>query len=46
MEASMFNRNAGLNERYGAMYQAAVQRITEEQQMRNSIDNFYQKNEG
>ena len=46
MEASAFNRNAGLQERYMGLYQAAVQKITEEQQARNSIDNFYQKNEG
>ena len=29
-----------------AMYQKAVQDITQEQQVRNSIDNMYQSNEG
>lgn len=46
LEASMFNRNAGLQQGYADMYQAAVQRITEEQQQRNSVDNFYMRNEG
>lgn len=46
MEASAFNRNAGMLERYTAMYQAAVLKITEEQQQRKSIDNFYMRNEG
>ena len=46
VEASAFNRNYALMERYLAMYQNAVQGITQEQQVRNSIDNFYQRNEG
>jgi hypothetical protein len=46
MEAAAFNRNYALQERYMAMYQKAVQDITQEQQIRNSIDNMYQRNEG
>ena len=46
LEASSFNRNAGMLERYTQLYQAAVQKVTEEQQARNSIDNFYMRNEG
>jgi hypothetical protein len=46
VEASAFNRNYALMERYLGMYQNAVQGITQEQQVRNSIDNFYQRNEG
>ena len=46
VEAAAFNRNYALQERYLGMYQNAVQNITQEQQVRNSIDNFYQRNEG
>jgi hypothetical protein len=46
VEAAAFNRNYALQERYMAMYQKAVQDITQEQQVRNSIDNMYQRNEG
>ena len=46
VEAASFNRNYPLQERYMAMYQKAVQDIAQEQQVRGSIDNFYQKNEG
>ena len=46
VEASAFNRNYALQERYMAMYQKAVQDIAQEQQVRGSIDNFYQRNEG
>lgn len=46
MEASVFNRNPQLNEKYTAMYQMAIERITQEQQQRNSVDNMYMRNEG
>ena len=46
VEAAAFNRNYALQERYMAMYQKAVQDITQEQQVRNSIDNMYQRNAG
>ena len=46
VEAAAFNRNYALQERYMAMYQKAVQDIAQEQQVRNSIDNMYQRNEG
>ena len=46
VEAAAFNRNYALQERYLGMYQNAVQQIAQEQQVRNSIDNFYQRNEG
>lgn len=45
-EASLFNRNFPLHERYTALYQQAIGRISEEQQGRISVDNFYMKNEG
>lgn len=46
VEAAAFNRNYALQERYMAMYQKAVQDISQEQQIRNSIDNMYLRNEG
>lgn len=46
VEACNFNRNYALQERYLALFQKAIQDVTEEQQFRHSIDNFYQRNEG
>ena len=46
VEASIFNRNYPLQERYIGMYREAVQAINKEQQARLSTDNFYMKSEG
>ena len=46
VEAASFNRNEQMVQKYIALYQAAVQAINKEGNMRLSIDNFYQKSEG
>ena len=46
VEASSFNRNDAMMQKYTALYQAAVQAVNREGNMRLSIDNFYQKSEG
>ena len=46
IEASVFNRNYNLQDRYTAMYQQAVKAINNEQSNKLSIDNFYMKTEG
>ena len=46
IEAASFNRNEQMVQKYIALYQAAVQAINKEGNMRLSIDNFYQKSEG
>tara|TARA_X000001382_G_C3143007_1_gene170235 strand:+ start:352 stop:975 length:624 start_codon:yes stop_codon:yes gene_type:complete len=45
-EASSFNRNDQMMQKYMALYQGAVQAVNREGNMRLSIDNFYQKSEG
>ena len=46
IEASVFNRNYNLQDRYTAMYQQAVKAINNEQSNKLSSDNFYMKTEG
>ena len=46
IEASAFNRNYNLQDRYTAMYQQAVKAINNEQSNKLSSDNFYMKTEG
>lgn len=46
VEAASFNRNEQMVQKYIALYQAAVQAVNKEGNMRLSIDNFYQKSEG
>jgi len=46
VEASSFNRNDPMMQKYMALYQASVQAVNREANMRLSIDNFYQKSEG
>ena len=46
IEASIFNRNFPLQERYMAMYKEAVQAINNEQLVGISNDDFYKKSEG
>ena len=46
IEASVFNRNYNLQDRYTAMYQQAVKAINNEQSTKLSSDNFYMKTEG
>jgi len=46
VEASSFNRNDAMMQKYMALYQASVQAVNKEGNMRLSIDNFYQKSEG
>lgn len=46
VEASSFNRNDAMMQKYTALYQASVQAVNREGNMRLSIDNFYQKSEG
>ena len=46
IEASVFNRNYNLQDRYTAMYQQAVKAINNEQSNKLSRDNFYMKTEG
>ena len=46
IEASVFNRNYNLQDRYTAMYQQAVKAINNEQPNKLSSDNFYMKTEG
>ena len=46
IEATVFNRNYNLQDRYTAMYQQAVKAINNEQSNKLSSDNFYMKTEG
>tara|TARA_X000001388_G_C2198489_1_gene110324 strand:- start:120 stop:743 length:624 start_codon:yes stop_codon:yes gene_type:complete len=46
IEATVFNRNYNLQDRYTAMYQQAVKAINNEQSTKLSSDNFYMKTEG
>ena len=46
IEASVFNRNYNLQDRYTAMYQQAVKAVNNEQSNKLSSDNFYMKTEG
>ena len=46
IEASVFNRNFPLQDRYMAMYKEAVQAINNEQLVGISNDDFYKKSEG
>ena len=46
IEASVFNRNYNLQDRYTAMYQQAVKTFNNEQSNKLSSDNFYMKTEG
>ena len=46
IEASVFNRNYNLQDRYTAMYQQAVKAINNDQSNKLSSDNFYMKTEG
>jgi hypothetical protein len=46
IEASTFNRNYNLQDRYTAMYKESIKGINKEQHQKISTDNFYMKSEG